>query len=219
MKAELVAHLRRQGRTASSGELGITVRVCLAEVAEALAPRSRRTAMPSDSVTEAAVRWAREGVALETVPGAFRESTQAAVEYLTEHAADADTGDLPAGVRPVVRAPESATVTAAYLDEYRLAAREHQTMAQTLIAALSSGYGVTALAKRSGIRVAPACQVAVPAIPPYPEEAAAGLGAVCAARRNCAGCSPRWGLHSGRGHCPCRPSRAEPCWFPWRPIP
>lgn len=183
--AELVAYLRRQGHAASSGELGNTVRFCLAEAAEALALRSRRTVMPSDFVTDAAVRWAREGVALETVLGAFYESARAAVEYLTERPTRPDSGDLPTGIRLMVRALESATVAAAaaYLDEHRMVAREHQTMAQTLVAALLSGYGVTALAKRSGIRVAPAYQVVALAIPPHPEESAAGLGAVSAARR------------------------------------
>lgn len=187
LETELVAHLRRRDRFAGTTDVITTVRHCLADIAEDLAPEPAAPAAAPPAVVAAAVRWAREGVALETVLTACHGCARDALDFLAER-----IGDTPLraeamidGARLLVRVVEvvSTAAAAAYLDEHRIVAREHQTSAQTMVAALLSGHGVATLAKRSGIRVAPAYQVVALALPPHDEERAGGFEAVSAARR------------------------------------
>ncbi|WP_280232862.1 transcriptional regulator [Nocardia cyriacigeorgica] len=187
LEAELVRFLMRRRRSAAGGDIAATARHCLAEAVQQLQPRGARPGAGAAAVAGSAVRWAREGVALETVLGAYHEGIRQGLEFLADRA-DTDSGsaaELLAGTQLMVRVLELVTVTAsaAYLDEHRLVAREHQTAAQTLVSALLSGHGVGALAKRTGITVAPAYQVVALAIPPHPDEHASGIGAVSAGRR------------------------------------
>lgn len=187
LEAELVAHLRRPDRFGATADMVTTVRRCLADIAEALAPEPAAPAAAPPAVVAAAVRWAREGVALETVLTACHECARDTLEFLAELIATAAlrAEAMVDGARLLVRVVEVATTAtaAAYLDEHRVVAREHQTSAQTMVAALLSGHGVAALAKRSGFRVAPAYQVVALALPPHAEERAGGPEAVSAARR------------------------------------
>lgn len=187
LETELVAHLRRPDRFDATADVVTTVRRCLADIAEALAPEPGAPAAAPPAVVTAAVRWAREGVALETVLTACHECARDALEFLAERIAAAAlrAEAMVDGARLLVRVVEVVTTAAAaaYLDEHRVVAREHQTSAQTMVAALLSGHGVAALAKRSGFRVAPAYQVVALALPPHAEERAGGPEAVSAARR------------------------------------
>ncbi|WP_051164590.1 hypothetical protein [Nocardia testacea] len=187
LETELVAHLRRPDRFDATTDVVTTVRRCLADIAEALAPEPGAPAAAPPAVVTAAVRWAREGVALETVLTACHECARDALEFLAERIAAAAlrAEAMVDGARLLVRVVEVVTTAAAaaYLDEHRIVAREHQTSAQTMVAALLSGHGVAALAKRSGFRVAPAYQVVALALPPHAEERAGGPEAVSAARR------------------------------------
>lgn len=187
LESELVAHLRRRDRFAGAADVVTTVRHCLADIAEDLAPEPAAPAAAPPAVVAAAVRWAREGVALETVLTACHGCARDALEFLAERIADAAlrAEAMVDGARLLVRVVEVVTTAAAsaYLDEHRVVAREHQTSAQTMVAALLSGHGVAALARRSGIRVAPAYQVVALDIPPHAEERAGGFEAVSAARR------------------------------------
>ncbi|WP_228803746.1 transcriptional regulator [Nocardia cyriacigeorgica] len=190
LEAKLVRFLRRRGRGTHRGDLAATVRHCLADAVQQLHPRTARPDAGAASIAGSAARWAREGVALETVLGAYHEGIRQGLEFLADHTTAGDApGDsaeqLLAGTQLMVRVLELVTVTAsaAYLDEHRLVAREHQTAAQTLVSALLSGHGASALARRTGIAVAPAYQVVALAIPPHPDELDAGIGAVSAGRR------------------------------------
>ncbi|MGW5381922.1 transcriptional regulator [Nocardia sp. NPDC003963] len=187
LETELVAHLRRRDRFTGTADVVTTVRHCLADIAEDLAPDPAAPAAAPPAVVAAAVRWAHEGVALETVLTACHGCARDALEFLAERIAAAAlrAEAMADGARLLVRVMEVVTTAAAaaYLDEHRVVAREHQTSAQTMVAALLSGHGVATLAKRSGIRVAPAYQVVALAIPPHAEERAGGFEAVSAARR------------------------------------
>ncbi|WP_228784257.1 transcriptional regulator [Nocardia cyriacigeorgica] len=190
LEAKLVRFLRRRGRGSHGGDLAATVRHCLADAVQQLHRRTARPDAGAASIAGSAARWAREGVALETVLGAYHEGIRQGLEFLADHTtagdAPADSAEqLLAGTQLMVRVLELVTVTAsaAYLDEHRLVAREHQTAAQTLVSALLSGHGASALARRTGIAVAPAYQVVALAIPPHPDELDAGIAAMSAGRR------------------------------------
>ncbi len=190
LEAELVRFLRRRRNGTSGGDLAATARQCLAEAVQQMHPRTARPGAGAASIAGSAARWAREGIALETVLGAYHEGIRQGLEFLADHTTADDAPDdsaqrLLAGTQLMVRVLELATVTAsaAYLDEHRLVAREHQTAAQTLVSALLSGHGASALARRTGIAVAPAYQVVALAIPPHPDELDPGIGAISAGRR------------------------------------
>lgn len=184
LEAELVAYFEGADPDTHAADMVTTVRHCLAAAAQNLGPRP--AAAPA-AIIAAAARWAREGVALETVLTACHDSARGGFEYLaTRVAAAASCAEAMAeATRLLVRVVEVVTTAAAtaYLDEHRIVAREHQTAAQTMVAALLSGHGVSALARRSGMRIAPAYQVVALAIPPNADERAGGPDALSAPRR------------------------------------
>lgn len=209
LEAELVAHLRCPAPDNDAAEMVTVVRHCLATAAQCAGPRP----VEPTAITAAAVRWAREGVDLESVLTACHDCARGGFEFLADRARKTDAGGQPMvdAARLLVRAVEVVTTAAAtaYLDEHRIVAREHRTSAQTMVAALLSGHGVSALARRSGLRIAPAYQVVALAIPPNAEEQAGGPGSLSAARRKLrrvqAALGPPLGsrslslLHSGGG--------------------
>lgn len=73
--------------------------------------------------------------------------------------------------------------SAVHIDEHRQVARERQTAAQTLVSAPLSGYGVTQLARQTGIAIAESYQVVALSIPPHEDERRPGIAAPTAARR------------------------------------
>ncbi|MGI5218643.1 transcriptional regulator [Nocardia sp. CA-290969] len=184
LEAELVAYFRDSDPDSHAADMVTTVRHCLAAAAQDLGPRP--AAAPA-AIIAAAARWAREGVALETVLTACHDSARGGFEFLATRvaAAAAQAEAMADAARLLVRVVEVVTTAAAtaYLDEHRIVAREHQTAAQTMVAALLSGHGVSALARRSGLRIAAAYQVVALAIPPNAEERGAGPDALSAARR------------------------------------
>lgn len=183
LEAELVAHFRSPEPEMDAADMVTTIRHCLAAAAHDLGARPAAAA----TITAAAARWAREGVSLESVLTTCHDCARSGFEFLAARMAEAAAGGQPMAdaARLLVRVVEVVTTAAAtaYLDEHRIVAREHQTSAQTMVAALLAGHGVSALARRSGLRVAPAYQVVALAIPPNAEERAGGPGAVSAARR------------------------------------
>lgn len=183
LHSKLVAHLRIPGRGEPPGDLATITRTCLAEAVEVLEPHALVAAQPP-RIAGSATRWAREGVALESVLGAYHDSLRSGLDFLAEHVGRADTEDLVTQTRLMVRALEMVTVaaSAAYVEEHRMVAREHQTAAQTLVSALLSGHGVAQLARQTGIVVAPCYQVVAVSIPAHAEELRPG-GAASAGRR------------------------------------
>lgn len=183
LEAELVEHFRCPEPEIDAADMATTIRHCLAAAVQDLGARPTAAA----TITAAAARWAREGVALETVLTACHDCARSGFDLLATRMAEATAPGQPMAdaARLLVRVVEMVTTAAAtaYLDENRIVAREHQTSAQTMVAALLAGHGVSALARRSGLRVAPAYQVVALAIPPNAEERAGGPGAVSAARR------------------------------------
>ncbi|MFD0360828.1 transcriptional regulator [Nocardia sp. GCM10030253] len=174
LESKLVEHLRYRARGAPHGDLATTTRNLVAAAA---------SGSPQADITGSATRWAREGVALETVLGAYHDGIRTGLEFLAEQATDAD--QVMAGARLMVRVLETVTVaaSAAYVDEHRQVAREQQTAAQTLVSALLSGYGVTQLARQTGIAIASSYQVVALSIPPHADERRPGIATPSAARR------------------------------------
>lgn len=185
LESKLVEYFTFQARRTQCGDLGTITFTCLAEVAQMLEPQFVPTAGQPAVIIGSAVRWAREGIALETVLDAYCDGVRIGLEFLAEQAADADVDQVAAAAGLIVRVLEMVTTatSTAYLDEYRQVAREQQTTAQTLVSALLSGYGVARLAGCAGIRVAPSYQVVALAIPAHPDERRPGPGAPSAARR------------------------------------
>ncbi|WP_067651745.1 hypothetical protein [Nocardia harenae] len=181
LESKLVEHLTR-GQGLPGGDVADAARTLIAEAAGSLRPRSTAAVAATDP-GGAAARWAREGVALEAVLEACHDGVRAGLELL---AAESGPEALPVveGAELLLRALERVTVlaSAAYADEHRAVAREHQTAAQTLVAALLGGHGVHRMARQSGIRVAESYQVIALAIPPHPDEER-GFGAASVARR------------------------------------
>ena len=188
----LAATLTRTGgidvpavRADSMAEFGAGVRECLALAADLVAgpdPEPADAARLAELVGRAGA-WAREGVDLDTVLRAYHETVRTAFADLAGNRAGA--ADLVADADQALRLLETVTVatSAAYLDEHRSAARHHQTAAQTLVTALLSGHGPAALARRTGITVAPAYQVVALWIPVHPGETDPRRNAETVARR------------------------------------
>ncbi|MEV5652594.1 helix-turn-helix domain-containing protein [Nocardia sp. NPDC052254] len=166
-------------------EFGAGVRECLALAADLVAepdPEPADAARLAELVGRAGA-WAREGVDLDTVLRAYHETVRTAFADL---AGGRRTGaDLVADADQALRLLETVTVatSAAYLDEHRSAARHHQTAAQTLVTALLSGHGRAALARRTGIVIAPAYQVVALSIAVHPGETDPRRNAETVARR------------------------------------
>ncbi|WP_227982643.1 PucR family transcriptional regulator [Nocardia spumae] len=172
-------------RTDTTAELGVGVRECLALAADLVVEPDP---VPADATRLAelvgrAGAWAREGVDLDTVLRAYHEAVRTAFIDLADGRGDG--GNLIADADQALRLLETVTVatSAAYLDEHRCAARHHQTAAQTLVTALLSGHGRAALARRTGIAVAPSYQVVALSIAPHPGETDPRRNAETVARR------------------------------------
>ncbi|WP_232839615.1 MULTISPECIES: transcriptional regulator [Nocardia] len=188
LESRLVEHLASRPRGAAhgdpTGDLTRVTRNCLAAAVRTLGPRSTPVRQP-DEIAGSAVRWAREGIALESVLGAYHDGIRSGLEFLAAAAADGDAEQVVAGTRLIVQALEMVTVaaSAAYVEEHRLVAKEHQTAAQTLVSALLGGHGVAQLARQTGITIAPAYQVVAVSIPRHPDEKRPGSGHAAARRK------------------------------------
>ncbi|RDI55857.1 PucR family transcriptional regulator [Nocardia mexicana] len=168
----------------SGADLTAGVRDCLALALGVLsAPGPQDAARLSELVGRAAA-WAREGIDLDTVLRTYHETVRRGFDHV---AAEQRCGpaELLSGTEQVLRLLETVTVatSSAYLDEHRLAARHHQTAAQTLVTALLSGHGREALERRTGITVADSYQVVALSIPPHPGERDPRLNVEGVARR------------------------------------
>ncbi|WP_378742446.1 transcriptional regulator [Nocardia brasiliensis] len=181
LASKLLDYLAQHAGGAPIGDVATTTRDCVAAAVELLAPRPPQRITGPPEIAGTATRWAREGVALETVLGAYHDEIRSGLEFVAEHS----DGEAVAGAQLILRVLEMVTVTAstAYVDEHRAVAREHQTAAQTLMSALLGGHAVGELAAQTGIAIAPAYQVVALSIPAHPEERRPGAGVVAARRK------------------------------------
>ncbi|WP_280332817.1 PucR family transcriptional regulator [Nocardia wallacei] len=186
LATKLAEHFRTRRPESGADTAGLTagVRDCLALALRALSDPGPREAARLAELVGRAAEWAREGIDLDTVLRAYHETVRRGFEHV---AAEQRCGpaELLAGAEEMLRLLETVTVatSSAYLDEHRLAARHHQTAAQTLVTALLSGHGREALARRTGITVAGTYQVVALAIPPHPGERDPRLNTEGVARR------------------------------------
>ncbi|NKY25071.1 hypothetical protein NG2371_01310 [Nocardia gamkensis] len=185
LTSKLVEHLAERVGHDASGDVASTARNCLAAAAELLAPRPAHAASRPPEIAGFASRWAREGIALETVLGAYHDEIRNGLELLADDAADERTDHFLAGARLAIHVLEMVTVAAstAYVDEHRAVAREHQTAAQTLVSALLGGHAVGELARATGIPIARSYQVVALGIPAHPDERRPVTGTDAARRK------------------------------------
>ncbi len=185
LRTKLVEHLRYPARGVPPGDLATITRSCLAEAMEVLDPGAFPAPPEPAEIAGTAIRWAREGIGLETVLEAYHDGIRSGLEFLAAQAGDGDSDQVMAGATLIVRALEMVTVaaSAAYVEEHRLVAKEHQTAAQTLVSALLSGHGVAQLARQTGIALAPAYQVVAVSIPQHGDELRPGGGATAGRRK------------------------------------
>lgn len=185
LTSKLVTHLAERSGHDARGDVATAARNCLAAAAELLPPRTSQGEGQPPEIAGCAARWAREGIALETVLGAYHDEVRNALEFLADQVDDERADHFLAGARLVVRVLEMVTVTAstAYVDEHRAVAREHQTAAQTLVSALLGGQVVGELARATGIPIARSYQVVALGIPAHPDERRPGAGAIAARRK------------------------------------
>ncbi|WP_280276440.1 PucR family transcriptional regulator [Nocardia wallacei] len=185
LATKLAEHLRARPKSGpDTAGLTAGVRDCLVLALRALSDPGPRDAAQLAELVGRAAEWAREGIDLDTVLRTYHETVRRGFEQV---AAEQRCGpaELLAGAEEMLRLLETVTVatSSAYLDEHRLAARHHQTAAQTLVTALLSGHGREALARRTGITVAGTYQVVALAIPPHPGERDPRLNTEGVARR------------------------------------
>ncbi|MFJ1454966.1 PucR family transcriptional regulator [Nocardia sp. N2S4-5] len=185
LATKLAEHLRARPKSGpDTAGLTAGVRDCLVLTLRALSDPGPREAAQLAELVGRAAEWAREGIDLDTVLRTYHETVRRGFEQV---AAEQRCGpaELLAGTEEMLRLLETVTVatSSAYLDEHRLAARHHQTAAQTLVTALLSGHGREALARRTGITVAGTYQVVALAIPPHPGERDPRLNTEGVARR------------------------------------
>ncbi|WP_223516210.1 MULTISPECIES: transcriptional regulator [Nocardia] len=185
LTSKLVEHLAEHPGHGVSGDVTTTARNCLAAAVELLAPPPAPAAVRPPEIAGFASRWAREGIALETVLGAYHDEIRNGLEFLADEVADDQADHFLAGARLAVHLLEMVTVAAstAYVDEHRAVAREHQTAAQTLVSALLGGHAVGELARETGIPIARSYQVVALGIPAHPDERRPGTGADAARRK------------------------------------
>ncbi|WP_454198778.1 transcriptional regulator [Nocardia sp. Marseille-Q1738] len=185
LTSKLVEHLAENSGHDASGDVVTAARNCLAAAVELLAPQRSPAETRPPEIAGFAARWAREGIALETVLGAYHEEIKNGLEFLADQVADERADHFLAGARLAVHVLEMVTLAAstAYVDEHRAVAREHQTAAQTLVSALLGGQAVGELARETGISIARSYQVVALGIPPHPDERRPGAGAVAARRK------------------------------------
>lgn len=185
LTSKLVAHLAGHSGHHASGDVATAARNCLAAAVELLVPGTSPAEPRPQEIAGFAARWAREGIALETVLGVYHDEIRSGLEFLADQVADERADDFLAGARLAVRVLEIVTLAAstAYVDEHRAVAREHQTAAQTLVSALLGGQGVGELARETGIAIARSYQVVALSIPAHPDERRPGAGALAARRK------------------------------------
>ncbi|MFC9994101.1 PucR family transcriptional regulator [Nocardia sp. NPDC127526] len=168
--AELAEHLAGFGADRPMfGELDARIRECLAPAARAVCAPDPRDTEWLIELAAAAATWAREGVELDRVLLEYHEAIRGGLELAAgQHPGE---GGVPVSrAETLLRLLQTVTVatTAAFVDEYRFVAREHQTAAQTLVAALLSGHSRSALARQAGIAIAATYQVVALSIPAPP---------------------------------------------------
>ncbi|MGW4247413.1 transcriptional regulator [Nocardia sp. NPDC004722] len=150
------------------GDLDERLRACLARAARAPAAHGSGWLV---EVAESAAGFAREGIDLDRVLLGYHEAIHDGLELAVTESPGADTTSAGRAkmLLGLLRAVTMATTTA-YVDEFRFVAREHQTAAQTLVAALLSGHSRSTLARHTGICIAHAYQVVALRIPASDED-------------------------------------------------
>ncbi|MFC3966402.1 PucR family transcriptional regulator [Nocardia jiangsuensis] len=189
LSRDLTAQLARSGiacagapNAPAGADLTAVVRSCLGWLVQRLeqgrAPEGR-----IERLEPAAAEWARDGVPIDTVLRGVHRGVRAGLDALFPGPA---TGfDISTGTTAVVELLDliSCTVSKTYIRELRGAADGHQTAVHTLTSALLGGHGGSAMARESGIPLAPGYFVLALAIPAHPDEHRTGLDRAVVARR------------------------------------
>jgi hypothetical protein len=123
---------------------------------------------------DAAARWAREGVPIDTIHHAIHEGVKTMVEQVAPQAADTDIDGLRELGNRLITLLKSlnATVAAAYVKELQRVAGEHHSATHTLATALLGGRPTSAMARECGIKIADSYFVVAVAIAKNPDSRA-----------------------------------------------
>ncbi|MFC8042867.1 PucR family transcriptional regulator [Nocardia sp. NPDC057353] len=186
---DLATQLARSGiacagapHTPAGADLTAVVRACLGWLVQRL-EQGRAPDGRIERLEPAAAEWARDGVPIDTVLRAVHRGVRAGLDALFPGPA---TGfDITTGTTAVVELLDliSCTVSKVYIRELRGAAAGHQTSAHTLTSALLAGHGGSAMARESGIPLAPGYFALALAVPAHRDEHRPGLDRAVVARR------------------------------------
>ncbi|MFC9894670.1 PucR family transcriptional regulator [Nocardia sp. NPDC127579] len=180
------------------GDVTSITRICLELAVSMLDGRNLPTKI--QRLQDAAARWAREGVPIDTIHHAIHEGFKIGVDLVVAANASAgrpgtdddllvltkaDYGSLIDGVKLGVEILNRMTtaVSLAYVRELRAVVSEHHTAVHTLTSALLAGHPTSTMARECGIQVAGSYAVLALAIPPHPEESDTRLDGKVVARR------------------------------------
>ncbi|MFF0491874.1 PucR family transcriptional regulator [Nocardia sp. NPDC004068] len=180
---DTVVACRTMPTDAISGDFTATTRLCL-ELAVAMFDGAD-TGEQIARLEDAAAGWAREGIPLGVIHHAVHEGFRLGVDLVQAHLTAADLEDIKLASRRQIDVLEiiTATISDAYVRELRAAAGEHHHAAHTLITALLSGHSTSTMARECGIDIAPSYHVVALALPPHPDEHDPTLDGRVVARR------------------------------------
>ncbi|MET8423337.1 helix-turn-helix domain-containing protein [Nocardia sp. NPDC004860] len=166
-----------------SGDVTAVTRVCL-ELAVAMLD-GEDIPEKAGRLAEAAAGWAREGVPIDTVLHSIHEGFQIGMDLVLSKVTEHDFGSLLEGAKLVVTMLDtiSATVSRAYVREFKAVVSEHHTAVHTLTSALIGGHPTSTMARECGIEIAAEYSVLALDIPEHPDEHHPMLDGKVVARR------------------------------------
>jgi plasmid stabilization system protein ParE len=138
-----------------------------------------------DCLQRAATGWAREGIPVDTVLHAVHIGFKFGLELLFGDRRSTHRVDIATGTTTIMELLNllTATVSKAYVREYKAVAAEHHTSVHTLTSALLGGHATSTMARECGIPLAEEYFVLALAVPAHPDENHPGLDSKVVARR------------------------------------
>lgn len=139
----------------------------------------------ADRLAEAAAKWAREGVPIDTILHAIHEGFKLGIDLVLNSATAGDFDSVRSAVERTVELLDvmNTAVARSYIREHKVVAGEHHSAVHTLTCELLSGHPTSRIARESGLEVAPEYHALVLGIPKHPDESHPKLNGHVVARR------------------------------------
>ncbi|WP_370949789.1 PucR family transcriptional regulator [Amycolatopsis sp. cg5] len=168
-----------------AGDISRVIEQSLRAFVSVLRSRNLPTAGEVAFLRESAAKRAEEGIPIEVVLTAYHIGIQVIWDAMTAEVRPADIGDLMAVNALLLRYLEMITpaVAAGYLAEQRTISGDEQSARQSLLTALLAGKPARAAAEQANVRLAPSYFVLALEFGTHPDETAADVDPVVAARR------------------------------------